>query len=142
MATAQASIQIPASPEQVWQLIGGFNSLPDWLPYIPKSELSEGGRVRTLANPNGDAIVERLVAFDHAARSYSYTILQSPFPVSGYRSTLRVHPAEDGQRATVEWSGEFVPEGISDDAASQLFGGIYRDGLQALQAVFNGSARG
>jgi hypothetical protein len=27
MATASASIDIPASAEQVWQLIGGFNSL-------------------------------------------------------------------------------------------------------------------
>ncbi len=136
MATAQASIQIQASPDQVWQLMGGFNSLPDWLPFIPQSELSESGRVRTLANLQGDAIVERLLAFDHAARSYSYTILQSPFPITAYRSTLRVRPADDGQRATVEWSGEFAPLGISDEEASQLFGGIYRDGLQALQAAF------
>ncbi|MGO4470114.1 SRPBCC family protein, partial [Pseudoduganella sp. RAF53_2] len=90
MATASAHIEIPASAERVWQLIGGFDSLPDWLPYIPKSELSEGGRVRTLANPSGDAIVERLLSFDDAGRSYSYAILSAPFPVVGYRSTLRV----------------------------------------------------
>lgn len=67
MAQAQASIQVSASADTVWQLIGGFGSLPDWLSYIPSSELSEGGRVRSLANPDGDAIVERLVAFDDAA---------------------------------------------------------------------------
>jgi ribosome-associated toxin RatA of RatAB toxin-antitoxin module len=39
MAQASATIDIPASPDEVWQLIGGFGSLPDWLPYIPKSEL-------------------------------------------------------------------------------------------------------
>lgn len=32
MATASAFIDIPATADQVWQLIGGFNSLPDWLP--------------------------------------------------------------------------------------------------------------
>ena len=57
MAQASASITLPATPDRVWQLIGGFDSLPDWLPYIPSSELSEGGRVRSLLNPDGDAIV-------------------------------------------------------------------------------------
>ena len=56
------SIDIAAPLDQVWQLIGGFNSLPNWLPYIPKSELSEGSRVRHLANRDGQTIVERLEA--------------------------------------------------------------------------------
>ena len=60
MAQASAVIDLPASPNEVWQLIGGFNSLPDWLPYILKSELSEGGRVRHLATTTGDTIIERL----------------------------------------------------------------------------------
>lgn len=43
MATTTVSIEIPASVDQVWQLMGGFDSLPDWLPFIPKSVVSEGG---------------------------------------------------------------------------------------------------
>ena len=137
MAEASAHITLAATPEQVWQLIGGFDSLPDWLPYIPSSALSEGGRVRTLANPNGEAIVERLLAFDEDARSYTYAILQAPFPVTGYRSTLRVRDVDGGAR--VEWSGRFTPRGVSDEEASQLFGGIYRDGLAALAQAFQES---
>jgi hypothetical protein len=136
MAQAFASIDIPASPDQVWQLIGEFDSLPDWLPYIPKSELSEGGRVRHLANPNGETIVERLEAFDNAARSYSYSILQAPFPVTGYLSTLRVHEKVGGKGSRVEWSGKFTPNGVSDEEASRLFQGIFEDGLKALAARF------
>ncbi len=37
MANAIATLEIPASPEQVWQLIGGFDSLPDWLPFVAKA---------------------------------------------------------------------------------------------------------
>ncbi|GJG98458.1 SRPBCC family protein [Cupriavidus pauculus] len=143
MAQASANITLPVSPDRVWQLIGGFDSLPDWLPYIPKSELSEGGRVRRLLNPDGDAIVERLEAFDNAGRSYTYSILEAPFPVTGYRSTLRVVgvAGADGNLASrVEWSGQFTPAGVSDEDASQLFAGIYRDGLQALQATLTGAA--
>lgn len=129
MAQASASITLAATPDQVWQLIGGFDSLPDWLPYIPTSVSSEGGRVRSLLNPDGDAIVERLMAFDHTERSYTYAILKAPFPVTSYLSTLRVVGVDGDQSTRVDWSGEFKPNGVSDEEASQLFEGIYRDGL-------------
>ena len=136
MAQASASIQIPASPDEVWRLIGGFGSLPDWLPYIRKSELREGGRVRRLANPDGQTIVERLVKFDDSTRSYSYAILQASFPVTNYLSTLRVEQAEDGRGSRVDWSGQFAPNGVSDQEASRLFQGMYEDGLKALATAF------
>src|SRR5215470_3696753 len=136
LAEASASIDVSAPVDQVWRLIGGFGSLPDWLPYISKSELSAGGRLRHLATLTGDTIVERLEAFDNAARSYSYSILQAPFPVSGYLSTLRVQQAADGNRSRVEWSGKFKPEGVSAAEASQLFRRIFEDGLKALAIKF------
>lgn len=132
MASTIARIALPVAADRVWQLIGGFNALPDWLPYIPHSELSEGGRVRTLANPAGEAIVERLEAFNDKERYYSYSILQAPFPSTDYLATLRVKP--DGESASVvEWSGRFTPVGVSDEHVTQLFQGIYTDGLQALK---------
>jgi hypothetical protein len=138
MAQAHASIRLPVSADEVWQLIGGFDSLPDWLPYIPSSELSEGGRVRRLATPSGEVIVERLEAFDNRARSYTYSILEAPFPVTGYRSTLQVRESGEAGASQVDWSGEFTPNGVSDDEASSLFEGIYREGLRALAASFAG----
>ncbi|GAA4803435.1 SRPBCC family protein [Streptomyces ziwulingensis] len=132
MATTTASIELPVPADRVWQLIGGFDSLPDWLPYIPTSESSEGGRVRTLTNEDGGVIVERLETFDNAARSYSYSILQAPFPVTDYLSTIAVHEGTAPDRSRVEWSGTFTPDGIDDDEATALFHGIYADGLAAL----------
>ncbi|WP_030490482.1 SRPBCC family protein [Micromonospora chokoriensis] len=140
MVTATEFIDIPASPERIWQLIGGFDSLPDWLPYIPSSALSEGGRVRTLNSEDGGVIVERLEAFDNEARSYSYSILQAPFPITDYLSTITVHevPGQDGAR--VQWSGTFTPVGVSDEEATALFRGIYRDGLAALHQTLTTTA--
>ncbi|MFD6426241.1 SRPBCC family protein [Streptomyces sp. NPDC060198] len=135
MATTTASVRVPASPDRVWQLIGGFDTLPDWLPYIPTSELGEGGRVRTLTNEDGGVIVERLEAFDDKARTYSYSILRAPFPVTGYLSTLAVYSDPGTEGARVEWSGTFTPEGVDDAEAVALFHGIYTDGLAALAAT-------
>ena len=134
MATASAFIDIPASADQVWQLIGGFNSLPDWLPFIPQSELSEGGRVRSLQTADGAVVVERLQAFDDAAKTYSYSILQAPFPATDYLATIRVEA--QGQGARVTWSGRFGRVGVSDEEVVALFTGIYQGGLEALRANY------
>lgn len=141
MAQASASLDVAASADTVWKLIGGFNSLPDWLPYIPQSETTEGGRVRHLANPSGAAIVERLETFDNAARSYSYSIIEAPFPITDYRSTIRVEALPDRQVCRVHWSGTFTAAGVSDGEASKLFQGIYEDGLKALAVRFASPVR-
>ncbi|MFC9462787.1 SRPBCC family protein, partial [Streptomyces sp. NPDC056983] len=104
MASTSVSRIVPASPDKVWNLIGGFDTLPDWLPYIPESTLLEGGRVRRLKNPEGEVIIERLVDFNETERHYSYAILQAPFPVNGYVSTIRVHTVPGRDDVTeVQW---------------------------------------
>ncbi|WP_460135654.1 SRPBCC family protein [Pseudomonas sp. S1_E04] len=136
MPTASAVIEIPVSADTVWQLVGGFNSLPDWLPLIAKSEPGEGGRVRHLTTADGGVIVERLQTFDNVARTYSYTIEQSPFPVSAYLATVQVEALTESS-AKVTWSGVFTPAaGTTDEAAEALFAGVYSGGLEALRANF------
>ncbi|MDG3002549.1 SRPBCC family protein [Paludisphaera mucosa] len=136
MASASASLELPVPPEEVWRLIGGFGTLHDWHPVISGSEVSEGGRVRRLTTSGGDVIVERLEAFDEAGRSYSYSFIESPFPVSKYRATLRVREADDGRGSRVDWSGEFLPDGVTDEEAVELFQGIYNGGLKAIADIF------
>ena len=141
MAQTIASIDVAVSADVVWQLIGGFNSLPDWLPFIPKSETTEGCRVRHLASPNGETIVERLEKFDNAARSYSYSIIQAPFPIADYLATISVNQKAGGSGCLVDWSATFIAKGVSDSEASKLFQGIFEDGLKALAARFEPSRR-
>ncbi|MET8698068.1 SRPBCC family protein [Kitasatospora sp. NPDC004723] len=139
MASTSVSRTVPAAPEKVWNLIGGFDALPDWLPYIPESVASQGGRVRSLKNPEGEVIVERLVDFNETERQYSYAILQAPFPVDGYVSTIRVHtvPGRD-DLAEVQWSGRFNPVNATEQEVVDLFTGIYADGLDALHRTLAG----
>ena len=136
MATASSVIEIPVSADKVWQLVGGFNALPDWLPFIVKSESTEGGRVRHLTTAEGGTVVERLQTFDNVARTYTYSILESPFPVSAYLATLQVEALTESS-AKVTWSGVFTPvAGTTDAAVEELFAGVYKGGLEALRANF------
>ncbi|MGR5914073.1 SRPBCC family protein [Bacillus pacificus] len=80
MAHTTTSMEIFGSPEQVWQLIGGFNSLQTGYLIYLAGKLTEGGRVRHLANPDGDTIIERLEVFNDKERYYTYSIMNSTIP--------------------------------------------------------------
>jgi hypothetical protein len=135
MATASANIRVPVSADKVWQLVGGFLTLNEWLPMIASSESLEGGRVRKLTTADGAVIVERLQTYDNANRTYSYSIDTGPFPASNYLATLQVSAA--GEHETViTWSGSFTPDGVSDAEIEALFQGVYDGGLEALKANF------
>lgn len=131
MSKAQASIQLISSAERVWHLVGGFDSLPEWIPSIAQSKLIEGGRVRCLKTCDGIAIIERLLHFNESERSYTYTQLQGPASVRDYQSTLRV--IDMGGTSKVEWSGSFTPVDISETQAVSFFESIYKDGLSGLK---------
>jgi len=138
VAKASATIEIPATVDQVWELVGGFDSLPDWLSFIAKSELSEGGRLRHLETADGAVIVERLQSFNDKARTYTYSIEKGPFPVTDYLAKLEVREVPGKQTASVEWSGSFTPVGVTDAEATELFSGVYQGGLEALKSNFPG----
>ena len=134
--TASAVIEIPVSADKVWELVGGFDDLPKWLPLIAKSAPSEGGRLRHLETADGSVVVERLQTFDNVGRTYSYTIEESPFPVSAYLATLLVEALTESS-AKVTWSGVFTPvAGVTDEAVEELFAGVYKGGVEALRANF------
>lgn len=135
MATASANIRVPVSADKVWQLVGGFLTLNEWLPMIASSESLEGGRVRKLTTADGTVIVERLQTYDNANRTYSYSIDTGPFPATNYLATLQVSAAGE-QETVITWSGSFTPDGVSDAEIEALFQGVYDGGLEALKGNF------
>jgi len=123
------------APNEVWKLIGGFNALPDWHPAIEKSELEEEGSMRRLSLAGGGTIVEKLVKLDDKERIYSYSIIDSPLPVTNYEATIRVKNDGEGN-TTVEWSSEFEAEGAAENEAMNVIAGIYQAGFDNLKKMF------
>jgi hypothetical protein len=89
--------------------------------------------IRTLTTVDGAVVIEKLLGHSDADRRYSYTIEESPLPVSGYRATLSVAPAGD-RRALVTWEGRFEATIPDEVAALDVIAGIYAAGLEALRA--------
>lgn len=133
MGAVSANRVIPATPDQVWEVLGGFNGLADWLPLIAESVAEAGGRVRRLTTGDGAVITERMEHFSDKQREYSYSFVESPFAVDGYYATIRVHDVPgDPNSAEVHWSGRWHETGMSESEATELFTGIYEGGLEAL----------
>ena len=136
--SATKSVALAASPDAIWSSIGGFCSIQKWHPAIDKCEITSGtdnhvGAIRLLTLKDGAQISEELTAYDAKARRYSYKILKSPLPVSGYSSTLSVSKGT-GTGTAVEWKGTFKAAGVEDAAAVKTILGIYEAGLQNLKA--------
>lgn len=134
MTEVSTSIEIDASADKVWAIVGGFDNLPHWLDLIETSRLEEGGRVRRLEAVGGALIVERLLTFDEAERRFSYSHLEAPDPVRDYISQMSV-AALDGTRSRVIWSSRFTPVSVSETEAIAHFEGIYEAGLNNLKAL-------
>lgn len=131
----QTELDVPA--QQVWDVVGRFNALPDWHPAVEHSELENGGRVRRLRLLGGGTIVEQLDEMNDSDRVYSYSIVNSPLPVWDYRATIRVRPRPGGQGTVVEWTGSFEAEGAAEREAIAAIEDIYQAGLDNLQRIFN-----
>lgn len=136
MPKVTMSENLNVSADQVWQMIGHFNALPDWHPAVEKSELKEQGQTRTLSLAGGGTIVERLEEKDDQSRTYTYSIVDSPLPVKNYTSTIKV--TGEGDNATVEWSSEFDAAGVGNNDAMKAIEGVYQAGLDNLKKMFGG----
>jgi len=98
--------------------------------------------VRLLTLKGGGAIKEKLLAFDGAARSFKYAILEGVLPVSDYTSTFVVKSAGKN-KSSVTWTGHFKRKNVGDNPADNendktavdTIGGVYQGGLDNLKKI-------
>ena len=138
-------IEINASPDKVWAVVGNFQDM-GWHPAVAKTEGSGGndvGATRKLTLKSGGTIEEKLGKYNKDSHILSYEITAvdvKVLPVTNYSSTIAV--TEEGGKSVVEWKGAFYrgfmnndpPPELSDEAAMKAVVGIYKSGLEALKA--------
>lgn len=131
MTTVTVSKQLTNTPDEVWCVVGGWNTLPVWHPEVTTSRLEADGLLRRVRLADGMEIVEQLEHYDRAERRYTYTIIESPLPLSSYRSTILVMPEDDGALTT--WSTEFEAKGAPADEIAETLRTFYSVGLDNAQ---------
>jgi Polyketide cyclase / dehydrase and lipid transport len=143
MPKPYASAVLPVTAERVWEYLRDFGNIAEWHPGVASGEMEEGtgdrvGGVRRLTGPGGELFRERLVAMDDGERSYTYDMLEGPFPVRFYRSTLRVTPVTDSGHAFVEWYAWYDADEKDEAGLTKTFArGVFTAGLAALRERFS-----
>ena len=143
------SIDVDASPEAAWALVGDFQGADGWLPMVVESRGENGNEpdaTRTLVLEDGGEVNELLRRRDDAKMSYTYRIPEAThdvavLPVNNYSSTLSV--AANGAGSTITWRGAFYrgypnndpPPELSDEAAVAAVTALYRAGLENAKSL-------
>ena len=137
--SVQREIDVSTSAGQVWDLLGDYNAIEDWHPAVVSSTLTGDGETagsrRVLSLPGDVKIIEDLVSHNNDDMSYSYQIIEGPFPITDYESTIRVEYAGN-ESSKVIWSSTFKASGVSDKEAIGIITGVYEAGLDSIQQRF------
>ena len=134
------SMIIDAPLARVWAAVRDFDGVAAWNPGVTLATLENGaatetGTIRRLEIADGTAFRETLLAHSDAETFYTYDIVDSPLPVTGYVSTHRfIAISHSGQTLGI-WESRFD---CAPDLQSELDGivgdQIYIGGMAGLNA--------
>ena len=122
MGHGQAAIDIDASADAVWAMVGDFGGIGDWMPGIDSCRVEGDDRILEMM---GMEITERLVSKDDAGRVLTYSITNGA-PVETHQAVIAVTPT--GSTSHVTWDIDATPDEMTDVMAT-----IYQQSLEALK---------
>ena len=138
MASIKRKITINASPDAIWKVAGDFAGIAEWHPAIASIKMVEGEkeprRILTLAD--GAIVDERLIELDDAKYTHTYTILDSPIPLTNYLATISVQP--EGGQSRVIWSATYDPNPGGEATCEEIVSQVFESGLEALKQQLEG----
>ncbi|WP_019816332.1 SRPBCC family protein [Saccharomonospora saliphila] len=139
MPRPYASGIVPGHIDEVWRRVRDFDGLPAWHPAIAGSEIEPGpgagevGAVRRLTLADGGVVRERLLALDDVDHSYAYSMLDGPFPIRSYVSTIRLAPVTATGDTFVEWWADYDADAADEEKLTTTFAeGVFATGITGL----------
>lgn len=127
MAITNSEVFIARDADDVWAVFGDFHGIKTWFPGL--SGVRSDGDSRFIEMGPGVEITETIVSRDDAARTLSYTVAAPVLPTTKYVTTIAVHEADGGCRATM--SADIEP----DDMAPMIQG-VYDGAVKGLSDHF------
>ena len=148
MARVFTSSVLSAPIAHVWTIVRDFNGLPLWNPKVVRSEIEGGlasdavGCVRNFMLADGGKLREKLLAFSDLDHLCTYSILESPMPLTNYVATLRLLPITDGGRTYAEWTATFdCKAAVRDELVASIGKDVFLASFHELEAQVRKGAR-
>jgi hypothetical protein len=130
------TVELNASAQEVWDLVGGFFNIHKWHPDIVQTEVpgdqTEMSPVRRLLTfPGQPKTTEELIFMDNENFHYRYKWHEGEWgeKVQRYVAEIKVLELELDERCVVQWSSTFY---YFEDALTQF----YQNGFAALVKKF------
>ena len=144
------TVNIARTPDQVWAIVGDFDSIARWHPVVASSPADKGNQVGskrtlTLKAEGAPHFDEELIKYDAAAHSYQYKIDKvdpKVLPVNNYQAWFEVQ-ANPAGGSTIEWRAAFYrgymlndpPPELNDAASVKAITGVFRAGLDNIKLL-------
>ena len=128
---------INVTAQKAWEALSSFRGIENYSP-IEKS-VTEGvgaGATRTCYLPDGTAIHEVLNFANNDALEMQYKITESPFPVKGYVSTIKVSEVAESN-CKITWGCEFDSAEDVKAEMENVFEGFYNVIINELEGYLN-----
>ena len=142
------SLIIDADISRVWAAVRAFDGVVNWNPGVVKATLENGsatatGTIRKLDIADGTTFRETLLAHSDIDYSYTYDILDSALPVTGYVSTHRFIPVTATGQTLGIWESHFecAPD-IAADMDKVVGDAIYIGGMTGLNTFLKENTDG
>lgn len=130
------TVELGASRETIWEIVGGFYTLHHWHPdialtEIPPEQTDTRQLRRLLTFPGQPKTTEELVSMDNDDCHYRYKWYAGDWGerVKNYHASLRVFAGDLEQTCVLQWSSEF-------DHPTDAISEFYQNGFRALAARF------
>ena len=139
MPSVFRSTVLPFPINEVWPLIRDFGRLSDWHPLILDSVIENNapqhqvGCVRHFKLTDGGLFREKLLALNDFKKTLTYTILESPLPLTDYCSTMKLQQITVGNQTFITWSSSFAcPVEAESELITAVGDTVYQGGFDAL----------
>jgi len=140
------STVIHAPIDQVWDLIGDFNSLPAWHPLVADCKIEDDlpsgliGCVRAIeVKDDGGTIREQLITLSDQDHLCRYSILTGPMAVRNYLAKMWLLPITTTNHTFAQWKARFDADPSDEQAMIDLVTSIFRDGFARAAEVVSGT---
>ena len=135
------SMIIDAPLDRVWAVVRAFDGVSAWNPGVTAARIERGsatavGAIRRLDIADGTVYRETLLAHSDLEHFYSYDILESPLPVTGYVSTHRFIAITHTRQTLGIWESRFDCAAEDAEEMDRVVGdAIYIGGMAGLDAA-------
>jgi uncharacterized protein YndB with AHSA1/START domain len=123
MAELRKTVEINATPDAVWSVLGDLAATTEWLPGTVAARMD--GEIRTCTTADGFDIREEITDYSPERRSYSFKHLDLPVPIQDSVGSFAIErDGLDGSRVVLENSFETMAGGQEEQVVAMMDGAL------------------